>query len=103
MYAHSSRPTPPPSAHLCSPQDLCEGGEYKCRMSNLLSAWDTTMGEPDWSTDNLATAKTKNSFPLSNLKAKYPKQEELESMLGMPTFDTSGEVTSAKAVKVRRR
>ena len=72
-------------------------------MSNLLSAWDTTMGEPDWSTDNLATAKTKTSFPLSNLKAKYPKQEELESMLGMPTFDNSGEVTSAKAVKVRRR
>ena len=112
IHAHFDRPGPhstPPPPHLLTPQDLCEGGEYQCVMSNLLTAWDTDMGLPSWSTANLATPKTKTTFPLTSLQTRYPNQkgqEQLKSMLGNPVFDGStgsDDVTSADAVKVRAR
>lgn len=63
-------------------------------MSNLLDAWDATMGTPTW------TANTPSSWALTDLNTKYSRAQ-LESMLGDPVFDGSGNVVHAKAVKVR--
>ena len=75
-------------------QDLCEGGSYSCVMSNLLDAWDPTMGTPTW------TANAPTSWSLTDLNTKY-NQAQLESMLGDAVFDDSSNVVHAKAVKVR--